>query len=58
MGTVMTVIIGVTVIGSGIFLLFRAIKREAVEGKCAGCSGGAQCSSCPTALPIKKYGEK
>jgi hypothetical protein len=58
MGTIMTWIIGAIVIGSGIFLLVRAIRREAVDGKCAGCSGGSTCSSCPSALPLKKYQEK
>jgi hypothetical protein len=46
LGGVSTFIIAALIIGPGLFFLARAIKREAVDGKCAGCSHKDGCGTC------------
>ena len=46
MGEVSTFIIAALIIGPGLFFLVRAIKREAVDGTCAGCSHKDGCGTC------------
>ena len=46
MGDVSTFIIAALIIGPGLFFLARAIKREAVDGKCASCSHKDGCGTC------------
>ncbi|WP_110942875.1 FeoB-associated Cys-rich membrane protein [Inediibacterium massiliense] len=43
----MTWIIGIPIIGLGIYCLIKSIKREVTGGGCSGCSGCSnhQCSS-------------
>lgn len=42
MGNLITWLIGIPIIGLGIYILVRSIKREVKGGGCSGCSG---CSS-------------
>lgn len=46
MGTFITIVLAVIIFGVGLTLFFRAIKREAVSGICAGCSGCGPDKSC------------
>jgi hypothetical protein len=54
LGTLMTFLIGAIIIGSGLFLLARALKREAVDGACASCYHKDGCSSCSTIVQMKR----
>ena len=50
MGGIATFIIAALIIIPGVFLLARAIKREAVDGKCASCSHKDGCASCSSSI--------
>ena len=46
MGSVLTWIIGIPIIASGIYILLKSIKKEVKGGGCAGCSGCSSEESC------------
>jgi len=50
LGGVSTFIIATLIIVPGLFFLFRAIKREAVDGKCASCSHKDGCGTCGSSI--------
>lgn len=45
MGSIITIVLAVIVIGGGLGLAFKSLKKEVVEGTCASCGPDKQCCS-------------
>lgn len=43
MGTAITILLAIVIFGVGLGLFFKAIKKEAVSGACAGCGPDKNC---------------